>query len=291
MGRDSSGRGRGRGRSNGRDSKGGRGSGKSSQPKSLTSKQKLKREDAKFDIGPVATRAVEYEKNFRFLLNYIQRIYKGGADIVSSLEERKHVDFDALRPVAKTSQAATDAERQAEQILLDEENKELGKAHAKRVSLYEDNKRRIYAVLWNQCTEALQQRIEASDDFETKIKNDHVKLMDAIEEHCLISSQDHHYDMKVVFDALMNLNYLKMGKDESVPEFYRRAHTAKEIVEKSLKRLGVLFVWTPSSKRRRKLALVEKAPLPSPMTIEQQLLTATWRTFSFSGRTSQSLDH
>jgi hypothetical protein len=40
--------------------------------------------------------------------------------------------------------------------------------------------------------------------------------------------------MKVAFDAMMNLHYLKMGKDETIPEFYRRAQTAKEIVDKTL---------------------------------------------------------
>jgi hypothetical protein len=106
----SSGRGRGRGRYNnsggrGRSESAGRTYYNNSAPmKTHTTKPKAKLDDAKFDIGPVATRAIEYEKNQRFLLNYIQRTHKGGEDIVTSLEEKKHVDFDKLKPNPKTTQ-------------------------------------------------------------------------------------------------------------------------------------------------------------------------------------------
>jgi hypothetical protein len=79
----SSGRGRGRGRYNnsggrGRSESAGRTYYNNSAPmKTHTTKPKAKLDDAKFDIGPVATRAIEYEKNQRFLLNYIQRTHKG----------------------------------------------------------------------------------------------------------------------------------------------------------------------------------------------------------------------
>jgi hypothetical protein len=70
----------------------------SAPTKMHTTKPKAKLEDAKFDIGPVATRAIEYEKNLRFLLNYIQRTMKGGEDIVTSLKDKKHINFDKLKP-------------------------------------------------------------------------------------------------------------------------------------------------------------------------------------------------
>jgi hypothetical protein len=36
-------------------------------------------------------------------MNYIQRIYNGGGDIVTSLENNNHIDFDAERPETKVS--------------------------------------------------------------------------------------------------------------------------------------------------------------------------------------------
>jgi hypothetical protein len=40
--------------------------------------------------------------------------------------------------------------------------------------------------------------------------------------------------MKVVNDAMMNMSYLKMNKDESASEFYRRTVTIKNIIVKAI---------------------------------------------------------
>lgn len=62
---------------------------------------------------------------------------------------------------------------------------------------YESNMSRVYACLWAQGTKPLQQRIEALETFESKIKHYHVKLIKAIEEQFL-SSQEH---KKLIMEA------------------------------------------------------------------------------------------
>jgi hypothetical protein len=70
--------------------------------------------------------------------------------------------------------------------------------------------------------------------YSDRIKNDHVELLKAIYQQCLVSNQEHYYDMKVVNDAIMNMCYLKMNKDKSASEFYRRTATIREIIVKAI---------------------------------------------------------
>jgi len=51
-------------------------------------------DDAIFDIGPVTTKAHEYHNNLKLLLSHIQQMFKGSDDIVKSIKEKQHVDFD-----------------------------------------------------------------------------------------------------------------------------------------------------------------------------------------------------
>jgi len=66
-------------------------------------KLKTKLEDAIFDIGPVTTRSHEYHNNLKFLLSDIQQKLKGGNDIVKSIKEKQHVDFDKNQPAIAIS--------------------------------------------------------------------------------------------------------------------------------------------------------------------------------------------
>jgi len=186
-----------------------------------------------FDIGPVTTRAHEYHNNLKFLLSQFQQKFNGGDDIVKSIKEKQHVDFDKNQPAIALSKNKDEKIRAIEQALLDEWNRTLQKGHGTRIVNYQSNTSRVYALLWAQCTQPLQQRIEALETFESKIEHDHVELIKAIEEQCLTSNQEHNYEMKLVMEALNNITYLKMLKEESVVDFYRRVLTAKEIYEKT----------------------------------------------------------
>jgi hypothetical protein len=96
------------------------------------------------------------------------------------------------------------------------------------------NKQKIFAFLWNQCSESVQQRIKGMSGYPDRIKNDHVELLKAIYQQCLVSNQEHYYDMKVVNDAIMNMCYFKTNKDESASEFYRRSATIRDIIVKAI---------------------------------------------------------
>jgi len=88
---------------------------------------------------------------------------------------------------------------------MDERNCSIQKEHRTRIVNYPINTSRVYAPLWVQCTQPLQQRIEALETFELKIKHDQIQLINAIEEQCLTSIQQHNYEMKLIMEALKNI--------------------------------------------------------------------------------------
>ena len=127
------------------------------------------------------------------------------------------MDFDKNQPAMAISRNEDEKIRAIEQALLDEQNHTLQNEHGTRV----------YALLWAQCTQPLQQRIEALEKFESKIEHDHFELIKAIEEQCLTSSQEHNYKMKLVMEALNNITYLKILKEESVADFSQQKRSMR----------------------------------------------------------------
>jgi hypothetical protein len=74
-----------------------------SQTRENTSKPKTRLEDTNFDIGPAATRFIEFTRNMKFILNYLERTVKGGGDITTALEQKQKFDFDKVKPQPKVS--------------------------------------------------------------------------------------------------------------------------------------------------------------------------------------------
>ena len=106
----------------------------------------------------MATKAHEYHNNLKFLLSHIQQKFKGGDAIFKSIKEKQHVDFDK-NPLAIALLKNEDEKiRAIKQALLDERIHTLQKGHGTRIINYQSNKSRIYALLWAQCTQTLQQR-------------------------------------------------------------------------------------------------------------------------------------
>ena len=243
MGRDSSGRGRGgRGRGfNGRG-RGGRGRDNASSSNKTSdldkSKTKTKLDNVKFEIGPVATRMVEYHRNMRCLLNYIQRTYKHGADVVQALSNKEAFDLNAEKPQMVTSTKADPDEKQREQAALDKEYDVRMSGHIKREMTYKLNMEKAYALLFNHCSDALINRIEGHEDFESsdstkRIRNNPILLLKVIEQECLTGNKDRLYDMKIAYDALMNLLKVQMNKEEGTHAFHQRMMTAKDLLLKT----------------------------------------------------------
>ncbi len=163
------GRGRGRGRSSGRGRSNTHGRSSSSTKTNTTQKKTIN--DYKYVIGGSAGKTVnDFHEVTRYLLNHIQKTFVHGTDIQTALKARRDFDFSAARPTRMQSTAKDPDMRAAE----DEANDAIFKAEIaqfmKRKDSYKSNQGKAYALLWQQCNRAMQNKINTRKDFERKSK-------------------------------------------------------------------------------------------------------------------------
>ena len=103
-------------------------------------------------------------------------------------------------------------------------------AFVAREEKYAANKRKAFALIYGQCNKALQHKLQARKDFESSIKGDPIKLLDAISEHSM-SYVENKYPYSTAQDAIKNYINLKQIEDESLVDYTRRFKSAKKIME------------------------------------------------------------
>lgn len=228
MARNNNRGGRGRGRNS--RGRGGRGGGSNSNSSSNTaSSPKIKKlEDHVYYIGS-ARQASDFDTTTEFLINHIKKEFeKGGADIAKALEDLEHIDFSKSEPVLELADVS-DPNRD----LLNKQNElkfkeQYGRWMSKK-DIYIANKSRAYALLWERCSQGMQQQIQERDTFASTIKDDPVELLKAIKQHAL-NYKEHRYEMSIVSDALKTWLLSRQKEGESLTTFTKRYRTAVEVL-------------------------------------------------------------
>jgi hypothetical protein len=59
----------------------------------------------------------------------------------------------------------------------------------KRRRMYENNLFKAYALIWERCAKAMQNKIVSRKSFETTIYNDPIELLIAVKEHAALNYQ------------------------------------------------------------------------------------------------------
>ncbi|KAI2502242.1 hypothetical protein MHU86_12214 [Fragilaria crotonensis] len=101
--------------------------------------------------------------------------------------------------------------------------------YRKRMQVYENNLTKAYALLWERCTKAMKNKIEARSDYEL-IRNDPIKLLKAIKEHAL-NYQESRYSMSIVLDAMRTLMGTKQKEGESLQDYTKRFRVARDVLK------------------------------------------------------------
>jgi hypothetical protein len=165
-----------------------RGRGGSGRHDSNTSQSKgiIKKnlQDYQYYIGS-AKQASDYEETTSYLINQIRKIYAYGNDIATALDQLQHVDLSSFKPALQSSQSKEEDVKALENEQFRLEFKILFDVYVKREQTYLMNMSKAYAFLWDQCSKAMQQKIELRQDYEKDIVNNPIKLMCAIKEHAL----------------------------------------------------------------------------------------------------------
>ena len=230
-----SGRGRGRG-SPGRSGSAGRGRGsyrrpyesgnRRSESKKVT--QKMSFSDYVYYVGS-AKQASDFVTVTEYLINHLKSELHGGDDIAKALTARQEYQFDSEKPKL-TPATATDADAKKLQEL---ENKTIYDAEVKafvaRKERYRANKTSAYSIIYGQCTKAMQAKIKSRSDFEAKILNNPIELLNVIEEYSF-SFQSNRYPFSVVTDSIKSLVNLKQREEESLLDYTARFKSAKDVL-------------------------------------------------------------
>ena len=224
-----SGRGGRNNRGSGRFGRGGRARGRNNNSSSNknNSKTTVRKTlaDHVYSIGS-AKHASDYSVITQFIINHIRKSYEFGDDIRDALENRRDI---TLEP-PKLKQVSEDADNKE---LEERQNEYLFKAqiavYVAREEKYEANKGKAFALIYGQCNKALQHKLQARTDFETKIKGNPIKLLDAIAKHSM-SYVDNKYPFSTALDAIKNYINLKQTDDELLVDYTRRFKSAKKIM-------------------------------------------------------------
>ena len=156
--------------------------------------------------------------------------FERGNDTAESLNKLQLMDTKKWRPELKGS-TETDPDKKA---LETRQNEMLYKAELeeamKRARMYENNQYKAYALLWQRCAKAMQNRIEARKDYKKLIYNNPIELLKAIKEHAL-NYQETRYEMSIISDAMRACLSAKQRENEGLQDYTRRFKTSMEILE------------------------------------------------------------
>jgi hypothetical protein len=197
-----SGRGRGRGRFSGKG-------GCSSQGRSSQSKptQKKTITDYKYALGGGNGTISDFNEVAKYLLNHIQKTYAHGGDIQAALKDRKEFNFKSAMPQQRFSSATQEAEKKVQDTAYEAVFKAQIQQFVKREDSYVSNKGKVYALLWQQCTRTMQDKIHtiklaASD---VSVSNGRVCFMQQSSTAAMVCHQSPCYYLYLVVTTYISL--------------------------------------------------------------------------------------
>ena len=149
------------------------------------------------------------------------------------------MNLDLIKPIMAEVTATVTAKdgplKEREQRIYDKECREVEmmyeaeiKSFVDRKQIYMNNLGKAYAFILGQCNKALQNKLYARTDYESKIKGDPIKLLKAIEEHSM-SYVENRYKTSTVLDSMKNFVNLKQHNDESLVDYTMRFKSARDI--------------------------------------------------------------
>jgi hypothetical protein len=153
----------------------------------------------------------------------VQKSFRNGKDVADSIRKMERIDMTTQIPVRKLSRASNADDKATEQEGYDILYKAEIDMYTKRKHKLEDNMNKTYSLIYLQhCNNTLQDRIHAHPDFETKIKNDPIKLLKANE---------------ILINDLVRARYLFASVTEAMTRFMTCRQLENEPLADYVKRL------------------------------------------------------
>jgi hypothetical protein len=155
---------------------------------------------------------VTYQTVKEYIIQLVQKTYKNGKDVADSLRKMEKIDMTKNMPTRKLSQE-TGTDKIMEQEGFDMLYKAEINIYTKRKHELEQN---TYSLIYLQhCNKTIQDRITGHPEFESKIENDPIKLLQAV---------------KILINDPVRARYPFASITESITRFM----TCKQLENKSL---------------------------------------------------------
>jgi hypothetical protein len=164
--------------------------------------------------------ASDYEITAEFVVNHIKKTFDRCNDIAEALRMLVKANTSLWKPTLLVS-TETDApvkEREDKRFVM-EYKAELDES-MRRKRTYEDNTFKVYALLWERCAKAMQNKIASRSDYDSVVYNDPIALLRAIKEHSL-NYQETRYEMSIISDAFRSVFTPKQKEVESLQDYTR----------------------------------------------------------------------
>jgi Reverse transcriptase (RNA-dependent DNA polymerase) len=161
-----------------------------------------------------------YVKTTKDLANYVGQTLKFGGDIMTAVETLQKPTFTLPPNLAAD---ALDAEKE----LWKDAVKQIGK----RLSQLDDNIMTVYAIVWGQCTDIMQQKLEAADEYnEIKANHDGLRLLTKIRDITYVF-QTQKYCGQSGFEAKKKFMNQVQGKTTTIKEHLTSFNNLVDVIE------------------------------------------------------------
>jgi hypothetical protein len=174
--------------------------------------------------------ASDYNITAEFVVNHVKKTFDYGNDIAEAMRTLKIANIDLWMPKLQFSISTDLPTKSAEDKQFTMEYKAKLDEAMRRRRTYSNNTYKAYALLWERCVKAMQDKIASRADYDTQVFNDPIALLCAIKEHSL-NYQDTRYEMSIIADAFRSVFTSRQQEAESLQDYTRRFKTAKEILE------------------------------------------------------------
>ena len=183
----------------GKSWRGGRGGRSGGRKPPLPTKPETKKksiDDYYFYVGS-SKQASDFEITAEYAVNHIKKTFERGNDIAEALRTLQPTDITVWKPTLlfSTETDTTIASQENRQYEL--EYKADLDEFMRRKRAYNDNLYKAYALIWERCAKAMQNKIESMSNYTIAIYNDPIELLKAIKQHAL-NYQETRYEMSII---------------------------------------------------------------------------------------------
>jgi hypothetical protein len=174
--------------------------------------------------------ASDFETTSEFLINHVKKTFDRGNDVAEALRTLIKEDTDVWKPSLKFSTQVDTGDKAQENRQYELEYKADLDEYIKRKRMFDSNLFKAYALIWERCAKAMQNKIVARTDYENQIYNDPIELLKAVKEHAL-NYEESRYEMSIISDAFRAIFSVNQKETESLQDYTKRFKTTREILE------------------------------------------------------------